>query len=372
MLNLSKIGYTDKEIIDKLHLKNGTRTVKYRYDLLNKQEIKIGELQSLGGKLGLTSLAQIKRRGTFSFKETELNDVDWLNDRVQPFFMLKMDDGNWIEYPLGIYLMSSPTRKAMDKGVYRDVEAYDTSLILLEDKFTERIMVSGGSKYTTVISNLINDMGIWKVNIPSYFGVLKTDKEFEMGVSKLEVINDLLKEINYTSICLDENGYITAIPYEMPDNRETEYSYRDDALSIIQKDSAIEERDLFSIPNHFVIVATNPEELPLVSRYSNTRASSITSIPSRGRTIVDYRELDSIANQESLDDYTRRIAYEASNTYGKFVFSTATMPHHSYLDCLFCEHTGLGISNKYIETSWEMDLKEGGTMQHTARRVIQL
>lgn len=372
MLELSKSGYTDKEIMNQLHLKSGNRTVKYRYDLLNKQEIKIGELQSLGGKVGLTSLAQIKRRGNFSFKESELNDVDWLNDRVQPFFMLKMDDGNWIEYPLGIYLISSPTRLAKLNGVYREVEAYDTSLVLLENKLSRRMLIQQGTRYTVAIIRMLNDIGIWKINIPSYAARIKTDKEYEIGVSILEIANELLKEINYTSICLDENGYITANRYEAPDDREAEYSYKDDELSIIQKDTAIEERDLFAIPNHFVIVATNPEEMPLVSRYSNTRKSSITSIPSRGRTIVDYRELDSIANQEALDDYTKRIAYEASNTYGKFIFNTANMPHHSYLDCLYCEHTALDISNKYIETSWEMDLVEGGTMSHTSRRVIQL
>lgn len=372
MLSLSKPGYTDKEIMDKLHLADGTRNVKYRYDLLNKQEIKIGELDAISGNIGLSSLAQIKRRGSFNFKENELKDVDWLNDRVQPFFMLQMNDGNWIEYPLGIYLMSSPTRNIRSNGVYRQVEVYDTSLALLEDKLTKRTMFASGTRYTSVITRLLNNIGIWKVNIPSYFGRLNTDKEFEIGISILEIVNDLLKEINYTSVWMDENGYITANRYEMPDNREAEYSYRNDELSIMHKDTAIEEKDLFSIPNHFVVVATNPEEEPLVSRYSNTRKSSITSIPSRGRTIVDHREVDSIANQESLDEYVKRIAYEASNTYGKFMFKTATMPHHSYLDCLFCEHTGLDISNKYIETSWEMELVEGGTMSHTARRVIQL
>jgi hypothetical protein len=42
------------------------------------------------------------------------------------------------------------------------------------------------------------------------------------------------------------------------------------------------------------------------------------------------------------------------------------------MDCIYCEHTDLGVANKYIETSWEMQLKAGGAMTHSARRVIQL
>lgn len=119
-------------------------------------------------------------------------------------------------------------------------------------------------------------------------------------------------------------------------------------------------------------MATNPEIEPLVSRFTNDNAGGPTSTINRRRTIVDYREVDDIANQGVLDEYTRRIAYEASNVFGKVVFETAIMPHHSYMDAIFCEHTGLGIKNKYIETSWEMDLKAGGKMKHSARRVIQL
>ncbi len=34
----------------------------------------------------------------------------------------------------------------------------------------------------------------------SYSWRFKTDKEFEIGTSRLEAVNELLKEINYTSI----------------------------------------------------------------------------------------------------------------------------------------------------------------------------
>lgn len=362
----------DNNIKDILHMKDGSREIKFRYDLLNSDDIKIGELTALPrGQLGLNSLAQIKRKGKFTFKENEFKDVDWLNDRVQPFFMLKVGD-EWMEWPLGIFLISSPTRNVKNDAIYREVEAYDTSLILLEDKFDTRYRIPAGSNYVEAITQIINEAGIWKINIPSIIGNVKTDKEFEIGISRLEAVNELLKEINYTSIWVDELGYFTAKPYVLPTNRVVEYEYRNDDMSIIIPDTSVEEMDLFSVPNVWVVVATNPEIEPLVSRYTNDNAGSPTSTVNRKRKIVDYREVDDILDQKTLDDYVQRIAYEASQIYGKFIFETAIMPHHTYMNCLYCEHTELGVNNKYIETSWEIELKAGGRMTHNARRVIQI
>ena len=169
----------DEEIKNILHMKDGTREVKFRYDVLNSNEIKIGELTSIsGGRLGLNSLAQIKRKGKFTFKENEFKDIDWLNDRVQPFFMLKVGN-KWLEWPLGIFLISSPSRKTRNNAIYRDAEVYDASLILLEDKFDTRYWIQAGTNYVEAITQIINEAGIWKVNIPPIVGDLKTDKELQ-------------------------------------------------------------------------------------------------------------------------------------------------------------------------------------------------
>lgn len=362
----------EKDVINKLHMEDGTREIKFRYDLLNLNDIKIGELTSIpGGRLGLNSLAQIKRKGKFTFKENEFKDINWLNDRIQPFLMLKMGN-EWIEWPLGIFLISSPSRKTRNNAIYRDVEVYDTSLILLEDKFDTRYRISAGTNYVEAITQIINEAGIWKVNIAPMVGDIKIDKEFEIGTSRLEAVNELLKEINYTSIWVDEVGYFTSKPYVLPTHRTVEYEYRNNDMSIILPDTSTEEMDLFSVPNKWVVVASNPETEPLVSRYTNDNAGSPTSTVNRKRNIVDYREIDDILDQKTLDEYVQRIAYEASQVYGKFIFETAIMPHHSYMDSLYCEHTNLGIANKYIETNWEIELKAGGKMLHSARRVMQI
>lgn len=366
MIELMANGYSREEIIKRLH---SNRVVKFKYNLLNRNDIKIGELTVLpGGTVALNSLAEIKRTASFTIKET--HDIDWLNDRIQPVFSLKMDN-DWAEWPLGVFLMSSPSMRIENRARYRDVEAYDPSLILVEDKFDNRYIIPAGTSYTKAIEQILNGAGIWRINITPHLGTISTDKEFEIGSTKLSAINTLLSEINYTSLWVDENGYFTAKPYVISSNREAKYIYKNDDLSIIFP-GAVEEEDLFSVPNKWILTASNPEKESLRSVYINDLPTSRTSTISRGRTIVDFRIIDDVYDQETLDDKTRRFAYETSQIYGNFRFETALMPHHSFLDILFINHSDYGISAKYTETSWAMTLSHSGRMSHNTRRVIRI
>jgi hypothetical protein len=371
MLALTKGGYTKDQVISRLHYKKGGRKVSYRYDLLNKYDVKIGELKAqLGGSITLNSLAQIKRTGNFAFAENELSDVDWLNDRIRPIYILEMPDGGKLEWALGTFLLSSPSRKYQNY-VARDVEAYDANVVLTEDKFDNRYWIQAGTGYIAAITDILNSAGIWKINIMPHAGILTVDKEFEIGTSKLTAINQLLSEINYTSLWIDETGYAIAKPYILPTDREAEYEYGTDEISIMRPD-VTNEIDLFNIPNVWVVTASNPEKDPLVSRYTNDSSTSKTSTVSRNRRIVDFREIDDIYDQATLDAYVQRIAYESSQVYDRFVFNTAAMPHHTYSDILQIEHSELGVSDKYVETSWTLNLSLGGLQSHECRRVITI
>lgn len=367
MTSLEVSGYTKEEVKKQLHT---DRVIKFRYDLLNRHDMKIGELTVLpGGLITLNSLAQIKR--TANFKIKEISDVDWLNDRIQPVFSLRMPDGGWAEWPLGIFLMSSPMSRLENNVRFRETECYDKSLVLVEDKFEDRYLIPAGTSYSDAIELILSSSGIWKTNITQHSGSTAVDKEFEIGMSRLTAVNQLLSEINYTSLWVDEYGYFVAKPYVIPSDREAEYEYRNDDLSIIFPGS-VQEEDLFSVANKWVLSVSNPEREPLRSVYVNDVPASRTSTISRGRTIVDFRELEDVFDKATLDNKAKRYAYEASQIYGKFTFETALMPHHSYSDVLHIEHSEHEISTKYTETSWSMKLSHAGRMRHEARRVIHI
>jgi hypothetical protein len=202
-------------------------------------------------------------------------------------------EGRWVEFPLGIFLLSSPTRKDEKNSIYRDVEAYDGLLILRDDKFDSRYTVPAGTNYRQAVIDILSSAGME------------------------------------------------------------------------------EELDLFNVPNKWVVVCSNAEQ-SLFSTYMNDNPNSPTSTVSRGRTIVDYREVTDIAAQQSLDAYVQRIAFETSQVYGKITFETAINPLHDYMDVLQLEYSPLGIKDKYVETGWTMPLKAGARMKHEVRKVVSI
>ena len=342
-----------------------SRKIKFRYDLLSKYEMKIGEIPSVKGSVSLNSLAEIKRTGRFTISEVDAKDIDFLNDRLRPIVII--DDK---EYRLGTFLLPSPTRKTQKGIITRDIEAYDVLQILKEDRITNRLFYKKGSRYEDIIRQMVNSAGIKNVLLEKTDSVLKRDREFEIGTSKLDVCNQLLQETNYTSLFTDENGIVKAKKYILPNARKIEIPYLANEFNITVRDSAVDEYDLFNIPNVWVIIVSNGETEPMRAIYRNDNPADRTSTVERGRNIVDFREVSDIADQTTLNNYVKRVAYDSSNIFRKIQFETLINPVHGYGNCIYIEDKKLGIREKYIETMWEIPLEVGGRMKHVGRRIV--
>lgn len=359
----------NQDIIDALHAKYQPRNIRFKYNLLDLNDNKKGELSTvIGGEVSLSAFTQIKRAAKFNIKDN--STIDWLSDRIQPIVEVKVK-GEWLEFPLGVFLLSSPIKKDQNNEIYREVEAYDKLVILRDDKFLERHTVTSGTNYIDAVINILQSANISKWNIEQTERALPTDIEFEPGTDKLKAVNKLLSAINFNQLHVDVNGYFVSMPYRNPQDRSSEYTYKDDDLSVTYNGME-EELDIFDTPNSWVAVLSDPEREPLVSSYINDNANSPTSTVNRGRTIVDFRDVDNIADQTALDNYVQRIAFEASQIYGKIEFETAIMPMHDYMDILQIEYSPLSISGKYTETSWTIPLQVGGRMKHSVRAVIDI
>jgi len=366
-------GYTRQQVIDQLHYKNGNRNVNFRYELLNNDDVYIDNLGKVECSITCNSLAEIKKTANIRIKRNIADDIDWLNERIKPVFQLTMPNGDVLEWSLGIFLASSPSvQDSNNNTIIRNIQGYDKAQILKEDKFVDRYYIATGTNYIEAITSIINSVGIGKVNIEPTNLTLNTAIEFEIGYSKLTAINEMLVAVNYYSLYFDEQGYAISKPYIEPSNRAVEYEYRTDTMSIIHQ-GGIKTLDLFNLPNVFVRVYSNPDSTTaLKSVYINANASSPLSTVNRERNIVDYKTVDNIADQTTLDAYTRRQATDASQIFGEVEFATALMPMHDINNCIYLEHTGIDIRDIFIENFWSMELRTGAEMQHKARKVVKL
>jgi rRNA processing protein Gar1 len=365
MQSLAKGSFTATQVKDAL---KSNRVIKFEYELLDKNDKKIGTIDECSGSYSFNSFAEIKGSARFNMNEKRYKDINFLSEQIRPVFCLFVR-GEWLKWQQGIYLLSSPNRTEQNGGVYRDIEAYDKGLILKEDITDNRYFIPKGTLYTDAIRVLILSTGITKISIQESDLTLSVDKEYEIGTSKLTIINDLLNSINYNSVYFNENGFCMVKRYINPKDRVYEFEYETNDKSIVPFGSS-ETMDAFSIPNKFIRYVQNPEADYMRSVFTNDKASNKLSTVSRGRVITDIQAVTDIADQATLDDYVRRVATEKSQVFGGIQFPSMIMPHHSILDCLYVRNTTLGVSEKFIETSWEIDTD--GLMKHTCRKVVEL
>ena len=114
MYNLETGNYSAKEVMKALRTH---RTVSYRYELLDKNDRPIGDVTA-SGKVSFNSGSAIKRVARLAIKEEK--EVDYLSDRIKPYMRLKMN-GKMVEFPLGVFLMSSPSRRADAVTISKDI-----------------------------------------------------------------------------------------------------------------------------------------------------------------------------------------------------------------------------------------------------------
>lgn len=70
MRDLSRQGYTSEEILAALLMKYGTREVRFRYDLLDENEQKKGELYEVeSAEITFSAFSDIKRSARISLRE---------------------------------------------------------------------------------------------------------------------------------------------------------------------------------------------------------------------------------------------------------------------------------------------------------------
>ena len=134
-----------------------------------------------------------------------------------------------------------------------------------------------------------------------------TDKDWEIGTPKLDIVNDLLSVINYNSLTVDNNGVFISLPYVLPTDREINIIYEDNEATSIIDPEIQEDIDLYDIPN-VIVRYTNSAEInpPLIATYENNNQSSPTSTINRGRRIVSAESVSDVADLQTLQLITKK------------------------------------------------------------------
>lgn len=183
MIPLSRDGIKEGDIIDALHFRRGSRTERFSFNLLDKNNNFIRKLNNIeGGSIKHAAFSDIKRTAQFTLVDD--GSINFLSDRIQPLYEILVS-GVWVAYPLGVFLLASPKRADTENKVKREVEAYDGLMVLIDDKFEEPWTVTAGTNYKAAVITLLQSAGISKYILEDTSKVLSTSQVFDVGTTKL-------------------------------------------------------------------------------------------------------------------------------------------------------------------------------------------
>lgn len=342
-----------------------TRTVDFRY-ILMRGGADYGEIYApidMAPTIRMDTSGEIKTslRGTF----LPAPEADWLSDEIRPELII---DG--VPHPLGIYLPASvrDTEDETERGT--TVEAYDRSW-RVRDTATETILsLAAGTNYLTAVKTLLAACGIVLiVETPTTATLTERREDWDVGTSYLKIVNELLSEINYNPLWFDASGAAILEPASVPTAENIEHTLDASNVENLLLPSLSRETDVYSAPNVFLCVCSNADKSgPLTATSENTNPQSPLSIMRRGRRIVRTVRVNNIASQAELQSYADRLRNESMIGGETVIVKTALLPGFGPAD-VTALHFG-ELNAICLEQAYEMELRVGGSMTHTLKRVV--
>ena len=343
------------------------REISYRIDVL-RNGAKLTELlwsEESPPNVYIDTTGDIKGSLSGTFRHNPV--VDYIADDLQPWIGI---NGEWA--PLGVFRIATLTEQEDASGHWIEAEAYDRCW-MLQTMTTEGIMhIPAGTAYLTKIEELLIEAGIGLVVAAPTDAILQTDREdWQEGTPYLTIVNQLMDEINYKQIWFDGNGvaHLEPVAQASAANIKWSYSAEDVILCAPVSPELTQEFDVFSAPNVFVAICSNPDlEAPLVARAENNNPSSATSVFRRGQRITQLLKVDNIASQEALQAYVDDICFQSLFSHRVVTFETLAEGGHGAGDILSLGHKDMG--GIFEETAWYITMTPGEFMKHTAKRTV--
>lgn len=333
----------------------------FKYQLLNSNNEYIRDIESVeSANVTYSALSRLKQKATVSVTLDKMSKIN-INNRIRIIHVL-----NDVETSLGTFLMTTPIQEVNPLFKTVSIECYSTLWLLDANKTTGRMVVGVGTNVVNEVKRLLAGYGV-QVLIDNSTKTTSVTREWEIGTPILDICNDLLQSINYTSLYVNPSGDYIAKPYEMPADRFVDFEYREDDIANIVENNLTSELDYFNVPNVFVKYVNNPDTPDLVAVYENSNPQSPTSTANRPKN-VSSEEVSDVSDIQTLMDMCKRDLENATSKYHKVTIYTAINPNHCYMNTIFLNLNG--ISGKFTETDWDIDCNTGGVMKHQLRESV--
>lgn len=219
---------------------------------------------------------------------TLLRDLVWGVDRVRPWITIGPD-----RYDLGVFIPTTPDIQAGDTPRGREVSGVDL-LWLLDREVGDTYVVPAGTSYLDAIRTALTDAGVGATTL-----LLQGDRQSttltapavwlltDQPSTWLRVVNDLLAQIGYRGLWVDEAGRYRSEPYQPPSERGVEWTFdtTDPETNIVEVDRTL-SADVWGQVNWWRFVRSGSATEPVEGDGIYT-VDRVDGLPRRRTVFVD-------------------------------------------------------------------------------------
>ena len=349
---------TDDRLLDLVDV--GMRTDRFRVDVLNASNGKIGELHPpVGMKIDNDATRAIKRRASIDVSAAEFNDIDPLTHRLRPTMILE----NGSEYPLGVFMFADYPRVRSSYGLSASATLFDQGLILGQ-QLRSTVAVEVATNAAAAFAAIAAEAGVLAMKVDSTSASVGAPLVWPAGKSSAtygRVLSDLAAIAGFHDPYFDNDGVLVARRLTNPDDVVASLRYVDGGRIIAG--SMLESNDLLSAPNLVIVVDTAAGGNPVTYRYE-LGADAPHAWARRGFWVPRMIEAPGVASIANAVELARTAIATDPLAWETVSFASPLDPRHDTFDII--DYRG----QNYLEQRWSMSLTAGGEMTHEAKRVL--
>ena len=298
------------------------RQESWRIDLLNNDDVPVAQLLgATGGSFSFNVNAEIRGGGSIEYRGAP---IDWNQHRVQPWYRTDYR-GQYREWPLGVFIVATPSTQYEDAGKSATLELYDKTQLLIDDQITSTYQVPAGANVIDAVRQALDAAGQRRTAIEDSDKTLATTMVWPVGTTRLRIINDLLAAANYFSLWADGDGVFRAVPYLRPAERGMSWGFEDNAQSIYSAEFT-HDFDTFSVPNRVIVTGQSDGDTEAPVAVAEDVAGSPFSYETRGRWVTRTEEGQDATDQATLQALADRLLQEGQQVGSVFSIRHAPIP----------------------------------------------
>lgn len=273
----------------------GHREELWRVDLLNNQDVAVSQLIGVtGGIYDFDISAVITGSGNLVYQGPP---IDWNQHRIQPWYRAEAG-GQVMEWPLGVFLVATPSTQYQDGGEEYQLVLYDKALLLDQTHLGSTFVAEIGQNIIGLVRNLLAGAGQTRTAIVDSGQTVATPTAYDTQNSVLTIINELLKSANYTPLRVDGDGVFRTQPHLPESERGMSWAFKDDSKGIYLPEFT-HDFDTFNIPNRVRLTGRSSGPWAAPTATATDTGNGPFSYATRGNRWVDYSE--SATDADSLD-----------------------------------------------------------------------